>query len=214
MFISQCRLILLIILASYASSTYGMERKNNALSAKRFIVGLCATTLGALSLYDQLHNEKYSWKRSFFTGSCLLTGLISLFGKCNVAGFKVTPPTTTSFTRTETSYQQGDHWVTFVTQEGDIPQTNEDQPSEAPFDLSSLRQYEPYLRDMRPTRPTQPQRPHAFIPPMSPIMPMSPVAPFAPFFTFDNNGEEQYTRRTRRHRQTIPGNFSISCTLF
>lgn len=205
MAISHYRLLFLILSAHYPCTTFSMESNTNTLNLKRFIYGLCATTVGTLSLYDQIHNEKYSWKRSLFTGSCFLTGFISLFGKYKATGFQVGSPTVTSFSRSEMSFRQGDHWVTFVTHEGDQPSESQEDIFEKPFDLTSINTLtEHYLQDRRPQRPTRPRRPHAPTPPTPPIEP-TVVNPFP----------SRVSRRNAYTSQiTMPTQISFSCTLF
>jgi hypothetical protein len=182
---------------------YGMEsKKNPGISTNRLCFGLLTTTIGALSFYNQLHNEKYSWKRSFFTGSCLLTGLVSLFGKFN---FVKIPKS--SYTIETTSFTQDGRTTIFTRRTGDQPYTPENDPSipsirpirpvrpitpmppispiwledePTAFDLPNLsgladleRRYAPLLQDMRPR-----SRRHRV--PIQPVVPVTPVAPVAP----------------------------------
>lgn len=191
-------ILLLLILIPFAQ--HGMEFKNNTLSFKRLCFGLMATTLGTLSLYDQLHNEKYSLKRSLFTGSCLLTGLVSLFGKfnikprssCTIERMSITHDgRTTTFTRQtgDLSYTHDTFEFTFNTPHGSNSPGSDlfESPFSTGFErLTELEnRYSPYLRDMRPKsrRVRRPIRPTPPIPPVAPVRPVAPISQASPFST-------------------------------
>jgi hypothetical protein len=223
----------LLFLGNSPLMLHAMQTGENQKSFLRTFAGgfaLGCLGPGILSLYNQIHNENYSFKRSLFTTGCLMMGIVGLAEYSNFFGGKWTFKPWKILSKNGGRYVEEteiiDDCVTsrvvrFVTEDGEAIWREDESGSDLHNNYEDDEIRAP-RRPQLPTPPRLPRRPirsirvpYYTIDPLQPLQPLPPLRPLDPFVDpFDFTPNERTSSRRSGHRTTTPGQFYISCTLF